>query len=1125
MATDQSQWLKRVYEPPTLGRQDRLSPLMCNIKEAPILENWMCNWRGVLEKVPGYIKDGSPFPNSGDSFIRMLLNLRRGSTYDVLLMAAQDNGNANAQYKVDLKLTPGDGSYSYLTHVSDVPNIPTNALSHFINGNTGVTGTDTDWLTSLAAGDFIKNAADIDADYTQISSVNSNTSLTLVAGGYLGNTGVNVKYLIKAQTYTASFTGSNTTVTGQFTKWASQLKAGDKIKAQADADTAYTEIASVNSNTSITLVGGGYLGSTHTTAAYAARVILNKSAQPAASTLNDKAIITNGSDTPMTFDGTTVSLITNPNCPKAPFIETHKNRVFMADGSSVFWSGVTDEQFWSAASTEDIFPQDGGDIVAIKSFADSLVVLKSKGAIYQIFGNFDDSDVGTPDFIRKVDLTDNVGNIASRSPVVHNNYLFFFAATGLYRMDFRGWVEKVSYQVNNLTDEIQNSSGPIAAKSFNTATASQWNAGTYGSPISTRVSVNSLQGVCDLYTKSNCLQADGMYAVAQNAAGTLAVAYLSSDSSTIKCVKYSLQGVETDYDVVSGLTAGQVFDISIDMTSNEDIVVGYMFDGHPAESYLQVVECPSGGTFGSPQQASDLGGFGGWGGTCSVKYSAGGTSTIYAAFTFQFSGNGAYYIRFSMKVGGVWSTSELAGQANQTFSGIDLDVSGSTFALTCVFRYLIAPGNFSVRMYTSTDSGATWTPSLDIDIVSSGGDINNKLRAFLTPNAAPSFSVFVPYQDKLYKVAYDTASPPVGTKTTEDSSAHIPLGAHIYSGSLIRAKVNSSGTDTLVFSGSITDAIGSQYTSTFFRPGGSCLATNGTTTTYAYFGASANSLLIRRVAPIGVYTGHEFFDSTLTAWGTFIVTNQQNNGQTVLTQVAVGSGSNPSSFANINSGNIINSNPSLNHIVTKVTFTLSSFAAPSIDGITLNYTGTGATPAAPLAATFRNELYLAYAPVGDLANSHSLVLDLFDKYFTTTYPVSALGYYKGSLYAGHSGKGDLLVLRDGYTFAGSAYTADCFLKEDLLDSIELEKELGRVYVLYETKQAGTTTISYRLDNFTNPSGSAFTNVSIDLTGNGLQEFLIGKKARSVQFRLNDSGLGNSPGIIGVILLYRYLNVR
>lgn len=59
-----------------------------------------------------------------------------------------------------------------------------------------------------------------------------------------------------------SFTNGNTSVTGSGTAFLTDFKTGDYIKAASHTDGTWTQIASITSNTALTLVTGGYRGAT-----------------------------------------------------------------------------------------------------------------------------------------------------------------------------------------------------------------------------------------------------------------------------------------------------------------------------------------------------------------------------------------------------------------------------------------------------------------------------------------------------------------------------------------------------------------------------------------------------------------------------------------------------------------------------------------------------------------------------------------------------------------------------------------------------------------------------------------------------------------------------------------------
>ena len=96
---------RKVFTPPYKGLNDKFVAPLLSESDAAELTNCAVNERGLLEKYKGYISDGSPFPNDPDSPIRMLINYRRGTYVDKLVMGSLDNANTNTKLKVDFKET------------------------------------------------------------------------------------------------------------------------------------------------------------------------------------------------------------------------------------------------------------------------------------------------------------------------------------------------------------------------------------------------------------------------------------------------------------------------------------------------------------------------------------------------------------------------------------------------------------------------------------------------------------------------------------------------------------------------------------------------------------------------------------------------------------------------------------------------------------------------------------------------------------------------------------------------------------------------------------------------------------------------------------------------------------
>lgn len=1028
--------LKKIYQSFNGGINTRYSPILIKENEFAILENARVNDRGLLEKFKGYIKDGSPFPDNPDSFIRMLLNLKIGTTVDLLLMAAQDDSNTNSQYKVDLKQTTGDGTYSYIG------------------------------LTSPG---------------------------------------------------TASFTNGSTAVTGIGTNWLSQLKAGDKIKRTSDPDTDYVEIFAVPSDTSITLVSV-YPGTTGVSVPFIGRIILHKDFVPRGIIFDDKAVITNGSEIPFTYDSATIALLTDPDAPRARYIEAHKNRVFMASSagfpSGIFWSFVNDVTTWDAASEEDIFPQDGGNIIAIKSFGDSLVVFKNNGGIYQVAGSFDQDEIGEPNFIRKVDSFENIGIIAERSPVVHNGYLWFYAQTGIYRIDQRMNVEKYTYNVDSIISQINFSLGPSQAKTYTFDGQTEWNTGSFNGMRAT--TDGTVQNYFDQFTISDASKNDGLCSVFTDTAGNLHVAYVDLGTFMLKYKMYAVDNTVTSETVLT-----EVLPILNDLSICVDPLTGNV-----GISYITAIDPRSNGQLKFVQR--DFG-TGLWGtatqvftpaaifASCSLQYRLADSFPRIGSITTSGSSDFNYH-KFD---GAVWSTVNIAINRGDPSTRCCLTLTSTD-----------APGflayderNFVLECRTAASDIAAFTL---LDSVSSVAD-NLSGRPQLNVSSTGDFISAYFDGNTIKKRNHTTA-----TTTTLDGTTGRLIG---YTDTQQTIGVttadrdywyqsDSNGVEKFYFENSSNIVNGMPTISTSGNYVGSRgFSTNGTLWGTAAFGVNVNEIIVRRLAFRAIWTGPEKTDASFTSWGIYAVTGQLENSGTILQEVALASSSPATVFNPIVPGTLISANNTLSFIKNRLTFVLGAFAAPVIASIVDNYTGSGVDAKQIVGISFNNELYHAMSDTGVTANNHCLVVDREEMFVEPFWPVSSFERFKLKLYGGKSTNGDLIILNQGFNYDGSAYTLDAQGKEDFLDSIELEKTGYKIYVLYEVKALGSFTFSYRLDSFMVNGGTDWTDQDIDQTQSGIAEVKIGKKFRSIQCRVQNDSLDNQMGVIGYIITYDNLNIR
>ena len=99
-------------------------------------------------------------------------------------------------------------------------------------------------------------------------------------------------------------------------------------------------------------------------------------------------------------------------------------------------------------------------------------------------------------------------------------------------------------------------------------------------------------------------------------------------------------------------------------------------------------------------------------------------------------------------------------------------------------------------------------------------------------------------------------------------------------------------------------------------------------------------------------------------------------------------------------------------------------------------------------------------------------------------------------------------------------------KEELLGSLELKKEVYKVYVLYEIQSVGTFDFAYRVDNFKYPNGASWVTTEVDQTTSGLAEIKVRDGLfNTIQFRVQNDESDSRVGIIGFVVIYSYANIR
>jgi hypothetical protein len=152
----------------------------------------------------------------------------------------------------------------------------------------------------------------------------------------------------------------------------------------------------------------------------------------------NKCFITNGYDTPLSYDGTTLTTATLPtNVTKPKFIEQFENFLFylnvyvssVKEGSRFYWSNLNDETTWDAANFIRISDRDGTEITGARTLSDRLVVFKNR-AIYNVFATFD------PDIPFTVEKSNSPNGCVSAYSIQDvQNGLVFLSQDGFYYYD------------------------------------------------------------------------------------------------------------------------------------------------------------------------------------------------------------------------------------------------------------------------------------------------------------------------------------------------------------------------------------------------------------------------------------------------------------------------------------------------------------------------------------------------------------------------------------------------------------------------------------------------------------------------------------------------------------------
>lgn len=174
-------------------------------------------------------------------------------------------------------------------------------------------------------------------------------------------------------------------------------------------------------------------------------ITIDSASIPDATTYANLAIITNAAGAPLRWDGTTLANL-GGSPPSGNTIASFKDRVYIAQGSTVRYSDVANPESWPAFQTFNVGLNDGDEITAVKPYFNSLLIFK-RNSLWQ----FEVDEDNQPLSLRP--LAYGIGTDSWRTVWIVNGVLHFTSRKGVYQFAGRS-PEKVSSRVEDLFENI-----------------------------------------------------------------------------------------------------------------------------------------------------------------------------------------------------------------------------------------------------------------------------------------------------------------------------------------------------------------------------------------------------------------------------------------------------------------------------------------------------------------------------------------------------------------------------------------------------------------------------------------------------------------------------------------------
>jgi len=168
---------------------------------------------------------------------------------------------------------------------------------------------------------------------------------------------------------------------------------------------------------------------------------------PDATTYANLAIIVNASSSVLKWDGSTLSNLEG-NPPNGTCIASFKERVYIASGTTLYFSEVANPENWPVSNKINVGLNDGDEITGLKPYFNSLLIFK-RNSIWQ----FDVDEENQPLSLRP--LTYGIGVDSWRTIWIVNGILHFAGRKGIFQFAGRT-PEKISYRIEDLLENVAN---------------------------------------------------------------------------------------------------------------------------------------------------------------------------------------------------------------------------------------------------------------------------------------------------------------------------------------------------------------------------------------------------------------------------------------------------------------------------------------------------------------------------------------------------------------------------------------------------------------------------------------------------------------------------------------------